>query len=293
MNFNSDPQGEGPNHQVTIHTHASGEGGIFANSYLVETSGGAVAVDAPLTVSEARAFRTRLDSLKKPLLAVLITHPHPDHVAGITQLVEGFDAQVIALASVDRLMRELEEPKRAQWGPVFGDEWVQKWTYPNQLVSDRQAVTFDGLDYRVHDMGAGGDCDANSVWVLETGRRAAFVGDLVFNGTHSYVADGHVQDWLDNLKKAKSLLSGVETIYPGHGESGSLDLLDAQIDYLLAYRAAVEELAAGRPSLDDAAKAELVRRMDDVLPGGGLSFLVQHSADAVARELALPDWIGA
>ena len=53
---------------ITVHLHASGEGGIFANAYLVETPNGVVAIDGTLTVTESRAFRARVDALKKPLL---------------------------------------------------------------------------------------------------------------------------------------------------------------------------------------------------------------------------------
>jgi glyoxylase-like metal-dependent hydrolase (beta-lactamase superfamily II) len=148
--------------KTTIHTHASGEAGICANAYLVETDHGVVAVDATLTVSESKSLRAKIDALNKPLLAVLITHPHPDHVAGITQLVQSTDLPIVALESVDKLMRTLEEPKRTQWKPLFKDEWIDKWTYPNRFVKDCETVTFDEVTYRVYDMGPGGVCDANS-----------------------------------------------------------------------------------------------------------------------------------
>ena len=81
---------------VTIHTHACGEGGIFVNAYLVETRAGVVAIDATLTETESKLLRAEVDGLGKPLLAVLVTHPHPDHVAGITNLVAGGAAQIVA-----------------------------------------------------------------------------------------------------------------------------------------------------------------------------------------------------
>ena len=46
-----------------VHTHASGEQGIYVNAYLVETANGVVAVDAALTVSESRTLRAKLDAL--------------------------------------------------------------------------------------------------------------------------------------------------------------------------------------------------------------------------------------
>lgn len=270
----------------TIHTHASGEGGIFSNAYLVETQAGIVAVDTTLTMTESRTFRSEVDKLGKPLLAVLLTHAHPDHVAGATQLVAGTEAEIVALESVDRLMKAIEAPKRALWEPVFKDEWVPKWAYPTKLVKDGDAVTFDGATFTVHDFGAGGDCEANSVWVLETDPVVPFVGDLVFNGIHSYVTDGKLLAWIANLERARRLLAGVPTIYPGHGAPGPLDLFDAEQAYLIEYCLNVKELARGAKTLSDAAKQELVNRMLQYLPTKALSFLIPLGADAVAGELA-------
>jgi glyoxylase-like metal-dependent hydrolase (beta-lactamase superfamily II) len=272
-----------------IHTHASGEGGIFANAFVVETDRGVVAIDATLTVSESRAFRKMLDAIGKPLLAVLLTHGHPDHVAGIGEVVRGREVPVMALRSVAEMMREIEEPKRRQWQPVFKDEWIPEWTHPTRLVRDGDVVVLDGARYRVHDMGGGGDCRANTIWVLEGQPSAAFIGDLVFEGMHSYVADGQLAEWCENLTRARTLLADVATLYPGHGRSGGLALLEQERRYLEEYRRAVRELARGRRSLTDAEKSALTSRMRAFLPGGGLEFLVGLSADAVASELAGAD----
>ncbi len=271
-----------------VHAYSAGEAGLAVNAYLVETEHGVVAVDATLTVSDSRALRARADALGKPLLAVLVTHAHPDHVAGITELVGDRDVPILALPSVEHLMRAFEEPKRAQWGPVFGAEWVGAWTYPNWPVRNGEAVSFDGATFRVHDLGPGGDCDANSIWVLEGAPRAAFVGDLVFNGTHVYTADGRILAWLANLERFRPLLVGVPTLYPGHGQPGDPSLLDQQRDYLLAYCAAVRDLSGGMPSLTEEAKRELAERMGRFRPRAPLGFMVALGADAVAAELVGP-----
>jgi glyoxylase-like metal-dependent hydrolase (beta-lactamase superfamily II) len=52
----------------------------LVNAYLVETDNGVVAVDSLLTVTESRAMRAALERLGKPLLAVLLTHSHPDPI---------------------------------------------------------------------------------------------------------------------------------------------------------------------------------------------------------------------
>jgi glyoxylase-like metal-dependent hydrolase (beta-lactamase superfamily II) len=271
---------------VTVHTHACGEAGIFVNAYLVETPKGVVAIDSTLSESESKAFRRELEAIGKPLLAVLITHPHPDHVAGITNLVGKDSPRIISTQPVLDLMRRLEEPKRKQWAPVFGAEWVRRWTYPNKIVQSGEKLTFDGVMYSVLDIGAGGDSEANSVWFLESPKATAFLSDVTFNGTHSYVADGHLLAWLANLSLLEPLCARMDVVFPGHGQPGAPSMLiDAQRGYLLTLAAHVKELADGGTELSAERKKELERRMVEYLPNAGLTFLIEMNADPIAREL--------
>ena len=271
---------------ITVHTHACGEGGIFVNAYLVETPNGVVAVDSTLSESESKAFRKELEAIAKPLLAVLVTHPHPDHVAGITNLVGHDPPKIIATQPVLDLMRKLEEPKRKQWTPVYGAEWVQRWTYPNTIAESGEKVTFDSVTYSVLDIGPGGDSDANSVWFIETPKRTAFLGDLAFNGTHSYAADGHLLAWLSNLSRLERLCAGLDIVFPGHGAAAApANLIRSQTAYLMTVAAHVKELSKGRTELTATEKNELERRMTEYLPNAGLTFLIAMNADPIAREL--------
>jgi glyoxylase-like metal-dependent hydrolase (beta-lactamase superfamily II) len=271
---------------VTIHRHASAEGGIYANAFLIETAHGVVAVDAALSETESKSLRRELEALGKPLLAVLITHPHPDHVAGITNLIANDNPPIIATQAVLELMRRLEGPKREQWGPVYGAEWVARWTYPNRVAQSGESFVFDGVRYRVLDLGAGGDAEANSVWWIDAPVRTAFLGDLVFNGTHAYVADGHVLAWLANLTRVQRACAGIERVFPGHGPSAApAALFEAQRDYLLLLTAEVQELRGARRELSDADKQELTRRMRAHRPDAKLEFLIAMNADPIAREL--------
>jgi glyoxylase-like metal-dependent hydrolase (beta-lactamase superfamily II) len=263
----------------------SGEEGIFVNGYLIETANGVVIIDSALTVSESKMLKAQLDSINKPLLAILITHPHPDHVAGVTYLLpatsttttSSANVSIISLESIERIMNATEEAKRVP---------NQILHIPNQNMKDKEAVTFDGLTYRVYDFGPGGDSDANSIWVVENGPNVAFVGDLIFNGHHPYIADNHIFDWLNNLERARNLLANITTIYPGHGQPGSIELIDSQKRYLLTYIDEVRRLSGGNSTLTEEAKIELTQRMEEFLPGAGLSFLIAQSADPVATELA-------
>lgn len=271
--------------EPVVHRYSAGPAGILVNAYLVETENGVVAIDSTLTVSDSTALRQQLDAIGKPLLAVLLTHGHPDHYNGVTALVAGSDVPIVATAGVAQVIEQDDEAKEAQWSETFGAEWPAVRTFPNQIVADGETVTFDGVRFTVTDLGAG-ESHSDSYWVMDGTH--AFIGDLVLHGVHAYVTDGHTTEWLENLGKLEAALADMAVVYPGHGEPGGLDMIAWQRAYLEHYRAAVEELAAGQPTLTDEAKAELVQRMKAFLPTDALEFLIGLGADAVAAELAEP-----
>src|SRR5262249_36216713 len=134
------PAGGAPG--AAVHTYQSPQTGFFVNAYLVETPAGIVVVDGTLTVSDSRAVRTKLEAIGKPLLAVLVTHPHPDHYAGVVSVVAGDDVPVVAAANVDRIIRRDDAAKEQVIGGIIGEEWPANRMFPNQTLADGESVTF-------------------------------------------------------------------------------------------------------------------------------------------------------
>lgn len=267
-----------------VHTYRSGESGLFVNSYLVEGAEGVVAIDAPLLLSDGRAFRARLEALRKPLLGVLITHPHPDHYNTIGELLAGDEVPVIAHRDVDREIRAKDEAKRVQWGPMFGEEWPAGATFPNRTVADEESVHLGDLRFTAWDFGP---CESESetVWLLGDGD-VAFVGDLAFHGTHAYLADGHTDAWLRAIDRAEEVLAGLRTLYVGHGAPAVPAVLAHQRRYLLMVREAIGRVASGRAQLSEDEANRVASLMERYLPSAPLSWLVGAGASAVATELA-------
>jgi len=269
-----------------IHTVTASPGGILVNAYLIEGDTGVVAVDSALTVSDARKLRAQVDALGKPLVAVLLTHGHPDHYNGVATLVEGrSEVPIYSTAQVTQVIRESDAAKEAQWKPMFGAEWPAARTFPNREVTDGHTLTLDGLQWTVRALGPG-ESHADSYWVLEADKRYVFLGDVVLHGVHAYVSDGHTTEWLANLRRVAEAEQKAEKFFPGHGPAGDASLLEWQRRYLETYREEVARLRAGGAQLTADQKTALQQTMKSRYPEAGLEFLIGLGADAVAAELA-------
>lgn len=270
---------------ATIHTYQSPPTGFFVNAYLVETPAGVVVVDGTLTVSDSRAVRAKLEATGKPLLAVLVTHPHPDHYAGVAGVVAGDNVPVVAAASVDQIIRRDDAAKEQVIGGLLGAEWPADRLFPNQTLADGESVTFGDVEFTLRDTGEG-ESGADTYWTASALPGVVFTGDLIYPFLDAYNADGFSGRWLAKLDRLESELGGTALLYPGHGGVATPAAFAWQRRYLERLRETVRALANGRPTLTDTQKAEAKQQMDEFVPDQRLEFFVDISLDVVAAELA-------
>ena len=269
--------------ELHIHRHTTGPGGAFVNAYLVESSDGIVAVDGTLTVTDGRALRVRLDALGKPLLAVLVTHAHPDHYGGIVELVGSDDVPVVATAGVDAVIRRDDALKEEILRPMFGDEWPRERMFPTRIVSDGETVDLGGTSFTVLDLGPG-ESPHDSIWSLGDERRTVFLGDQVYDRKHAYLADGFFEEWLGHLDRLQLELPADATLHIGHGGPVTPSRFEEQRLYVETFVDAVRSADWSQP---DNARAAVVERMTTLLPTDELRFLMELSIDPVAARVGI------
>jgi glyoxylase-like metal-dependent hydrolase (beta-lactamase superfamily II) len=241
------------------------------NAFLVHGPRGITIVDGMLTVSDARKVRTVLDASAAELAGVVITHPHPDHYAGLAHIVGDHDVPIVATTEVDAVIRRDDKTKETIVGPMMGAEWPDRRVFPNHTVGDGEAVSLGGLDLRVHCLGPG-ESFADTIWQLDDD--TLFVGDVAYNGMHTYLADGQWAHWLDLIDRLDRDLSSSATLHVGHGPPGDKKLLASQRHYIETFVESVRRHAATiaggdhRPVLDD---------LRGVVPSEDLLFLADLS----------------
>ncbi|MCH0539760.1 MBL fold metallo-hydrolase [Streptomyces sp. MUM 203J] len=174
-------------------------------------SGLAVAVDpGPLDEAHLLNVRDTAERLGKRVALTLLTHGHADHAEGAGRFAELTGSPVRALDPALRL----------------GDEGL----------SAGQAVEIGGLELRVVPT-PGHTHDSLSFHLPAD--RAVLTGDTVLGRGTTMVAhpDGRLGDYLDSLRRLRSLTvdDGVSRVLPGHGPV----LEDAQgaVEFYLAHRA--------------------------------------------------------
>lgn len=272
--------------KTRIHTYVSNEPMLRVNAFIIETEKELVIVDTTLTMSDSKALKQNVERIGKPVAGIILTHGHPDHVAGAANISPNGTTPIFSLPSVKRLMEDTEETKHQQWSTMFGAEWIPKWVYPNVMGKDGDTVKIAGLNFNVLDIGSGGDCDANSIWLLEDESKAAFVGDFLYSGNHTYMNDGSILRWLANLDRYSSILKGFDTYYVGHGPSSDFSTLEKQKEYFLTYCSNVLKATNGTGTFTDETRKSFEQTMLNIYPNYGCQFMVALSADHVGMELA-------
>ncbi|MFG2330132.1 MBL fold metallo-hydrolase [Streptomyces sp. NPDC048604] len=171
----------------------------------------AVVVDpGPLDDAHLRNVIRTAEELGKRVALTLLTHGHPDHAEGAGRFAELTKTQVRALDPALRLGDE---------GLAAGD-----------------VIALGGLELRVVPT-PGHTSDSLSFHLPAD--RAVLTGDTILGRGTTIVAhpDGRLGDYLDSLRRLRSLTvdDGVHTVLPGHGPV----LEDAQgaVEFYLAHRA--------------------------------------------------------
>lgn len=266
------------------HIYAAPEPAFLVNSFILEGARSVVVVDAQFLLSSAAALRSRIDAIGKPIAALILTHPHPDHYNGATTIIADAGAtRILATSATDRSIRDTAEAKRAFWTPTYGADYPQSFAFPTEIVASGEAFSIDDIELALDDLGPG---EASNIVVISAPKTGElFASDMIYSGCHPWLAEDRSDLWQQQIKTVKAKYADARIVHAGHGPSGDLGAFDVQSAYIDGFREIVRRnlSAAG---LDDAAKAAIRAGTLAAHPGFPLEFLIDFNAASIARELA-------
>ncbi|MEV7024366.1 MBL fold metallo-hydrolase [Kitasatospora sp. NPDC093558] len=238
------------------------ESAFFATSTLILGERTAILVDAQLTRSAGRELAEWVAGKGRRLLAIVVTHHHPDHYFGAEEVLKLFpEAQLLAAPAVVDGIHRTVAAKVAQWKPVYGDDvpdypLVPAPLLPQPLMLDRQVIPVLMLGQ--------GDCGDSTV-VHVPSIRTVIAGDFVYNGTHVWTADttpAQRVTWGHNLGRIADL--DVDRVIAGHRAPDQGDDATRVLAFTGEYLQDFDRLLAEHPDDAEALKTAMNERYGEL-----------------------------
>ncbi len=224
---------------IEIKTITGDDAGFYVNSHLIVGEEGAILVDAQFTNSNAAKVVELIKETKKDLLAVVITHAHPDHYFGLEKIRESFPkTPVYSDKSVIEEIEKTADGKLKFWTEYYKDEMPKKIIKPKLFPQSWENLKLSGREIQVQKFFEGES--ESSLIVRIPSVQALITGDIIYNNVHLWLAERRGEKWLKNIKVLSQYLS-VKTIYPGHGPAGGKELFEENTKYIQNFLKVVGE----------------------------------------------------
>lgn len=265
-----------------IGTYVSSTWGFSTSSYWIEGPTGLILIDTqflPSATEELLRWAERVTG-KKVALAIVL-HANPDKFNG-TAVLRRRGVKVVTSAQVRALIPAIHERRVRAFHERYQPDYPREVTLPDSFGEKTTELSAGGVTIKAHVLGAG----CSEAHVVVEFEKNLFVGDLVANGSHSWLEIGRTDEWLQRLTELRKLEP--ELIHPGRGPSGDARLLDLEESYL---KAVVEAVAAerARPGMEQASGAALDAALARVKER--LSQRFQGHRFAVFLDIGLPaEW---
>ncbi len=203
-------------------------GSFETNCYVLRSSESqkdCVLIDAGL---EAESLIEYLNDNSLNPVAVVLTHGHIDHIAGLELLRQKYDGFKIYIHKLDEQMLEGID----NLSDLAGKNIQQ--LKPDKLLEDRQVIKIAGIKLEVlHTPGhtPGGIC------LYSSEEQVVFAGDTIFAGSvgRTDFPGGSTEQLLNSIKEKLLSLPLNTKILPGHGPATSIAIEKKQNPFLQNY----------------------------------------------------------
>ena len=226
-----------------------------SNCTIILTQEGVVLIDSGNNPTDSQAVMKAVKQLtSQPIRFLINTEPHPDHTTG--HFVFSPPAIIIAAAGAGESMRQAYNPERmkkmmAEPGEVGAAAKDYRLITPHIEYRDQMTLNLGERTFQLFYLKNVHSEADTAIWlpkerVLFT---AASVGVKRFNNLRPSVS---IPDTLAAIKMMKAL--NPEIVIPGHGDPGTVKILDDMERYYNSLMDRVKQMAQQGKSLDEIKK---------------------------------------
>ena len=278
---------------VQIHTYTS-VGPSPVNSYWLNTPKGIIVIDTQRDKPNAEKLLHEIQETGKPIEAIMISHPHPDHYFGTTILSNGTsNIPIYATQATFDTIKNDPAHLIALAKQIMGKDYPGKIILPNRIVDSGENITVDGITFRFENIGPGEASTETMIYLPS--QKILFTGDLVNNHMHPLLTGPTFKvslslDWIKQINYVMNKYSNAKVLYPGHGPSGSpISLLNQQLQYLKTFRSLVEQNMQASGNVSDEGRTVIKNEIERIYPGylpvATVPNMLDLNIDTVAKEL--------
>jgi len=257
--------------------------GAIANSGFIVGKKSVAVIDPGGSPAFGAKLRDTIRSVTElPVDYLILTHFHPDHVAGAAAFADA--RHIVAHANYARAMTQRAQFYLDRFSDIFSGNAQRVFIRPTQTVDALQQLTVD-LGGRVLTLQAHVVAHTdNDLTVFDETTRTLWVSDLVF-AQRTPSLDGSLSGWLGVLSELSE--HDVELAIPGHGQPATWEKLVAP------QRAYIEKLRKDVKSMinEGLSLAQVLERHDAKSSGQSAWALYasQHGSN-LAKAYAELEW---
>jgi hypothetical protein len=224
--------------------------GKQANVFWFDTQSGPVVIDLPAATNDAKKLRTMTIRPYR----VYISAAAPERFGGIG-VMRADEVPVISTPAIsadiaangDAKLRALAAGSNKI--PTHVDS-------PSPTIDERTHDLVGDVEVELLPIGAAASASALAIYLPKT--QELIASDLIMNQTHAELSAGaHLDEWLARLSEFQEMHP--KYVYPGHGEAGGPQLIDATIAYLKYMRDLVGSRA--KPGAPAVLPAALIKQL--------------------------------
>ncbi len=246
--------------ELTV-SHYTSDNQFAVNSYLIAGQNEAILVDGQFFKADAQNVVQLIRESGKTLKQIFLTHAHPDHYAGLEEILKAFPGVPVYGTSevvadfASKAPAALEELKK-NFSGLVADNLVAV------TVLEGDKLDLEGNELRVIKLREGESETAAALYAPR--QKLLFSGDVLYNQAYLWLAECRPRQWMDNIEQLQAL-GEIRQIYAGHGfAQASATVFAENISYLRA----VTALLNSAPSAMDAIAS--VQRQYPAYTGIGL-----------------------